>query len=78
VITKEYRDNRARFPRAEILKHQGSWAAFSADGCRIVASGTSVEQLETKLAENGNGQNVVLEWLPGPEDDSYLGSGDVA
>jgi len=77
VITQEYRNNRAAFPHAELLKHQGAWVAFSADGCRILACGETVEQLEKQLAaEGGNSQNAVLEWLPGAEDDSLLGAGE--
>jgi hypothetical protein len=77
VITQEYRSNRARFPRAELVKYQGAWVAFSADGCRIVASGETVERLEEQLAAQGeDAQRVVLEWLAGPEDDSQLGGGE--
>ena len=77
MITLEYRNNRARLPRAELAKYQGTWVAFSADGRRIVANGETVEQVEQKLATQGeNGQNVVLEWLPGHEDDSLLGAGE--
>ena len=78
MITQEYRTNRARFPRAEVAKYQGTWVAFSADGCRIVASGETVDQLEERLTALGEaGQRVVLEWLAGPEDDSLLGGGEL-
>jgi hypothetical protein len=77
MITQEYRTNRAQFPQAELRKYQGSWVAFSADGCRIVAHGATVEELEEKLAALGEeGQRVVLEWLAGPEEDSLLGAGE--
>jgi len=77
VITQEYRTNRARFPQAEAARYRGLWVAFRADGCRIVASGETVEQLEERLAALGEeGQQVVLEWLAGPEDDSLLGGGE--
>jgi hypothetical protein len=57
------------------MKYQGVWVAFSADGRRIVASGETVEQLETQLAAQAeNSQNVVLERLPGPDDDSLVGA----
>ena len=42
LITQEYRTNRAQFPRAELARYEGSWVAFSADGCRIVASGEAL------------------------------------
>ena len=77
MITQEYRNNRAQFIRAELVKYQGAWVAFSADGRRIVARGETVEQLEQEIAARGeNSQNVVLEWLPGTEDDSLLGAGE--
>lgn len=76
MITQEYRDNRARFPHAELAKYQGSWVAFSSDGRRIVARGETVEQLEQQIAaEGGDGQDVVLEWLPGADEDSVPGAG---
>jgi hypothetical protein len=78
VVTQEYRTNRARFPQAELARHQGKWVAFSADGCRIVASGEEVEQVEEQLAALGEqGRQVVLEWVAGPEDDSLLGGGEL-
>jgi hypothetical protein len=77
VITEEYRNNRAQFPHAELVKYQGAWVAFSADGRRILARGETVEKLEKQLAAEGeNSQNVVLEWVPGAEDDSLLGAGE--
>ena len=76
MITQEYRNNRAQFPHAELVKYQGAWVAFSADGRRILARGETVEQLEQEIAAKGeNCQNFVLEWLPGAEDDSLLGAG---
>jgi len=77
MITQEYRNNRARFPRAELAKHHGAWVAFSADGCCIVASAETVAQLEEKLAAaQPNCPQVVMEWLPGTEEDSLLGAGE--
>lgn len=78
MITQEYRTNRARFPQVELAKYQGMWVAFSADGCRIVASGETTEQLEETLAaRDEDGQRVVLEWVAGPGDDSLLGGGEL-
>jgi hypothetical protein len=77
VITQEYRTNRARFPHAELVPYLGSWVAFSGDGRRILARGETVEQLELQIAaDGGNSQNVVMEWLPGAEEDSALGAGE--
>jgi hypothetical protein len=78
MVTKEYRANRARFPRAELAKYQGAWVAFSADGCHIVACGETVQQLEKQiLAVGEDPQRVVREWVAGPEDNSLLGGGEL-
>lgn len=68
MISQEYRTNRARFPQSALVQYQGGWVAFSADGCRIVASGETVEQLEEKLVAAGkDAGQVVLEWLAGAQ-----------
>ena len=78
MITQEYRTNRSRFPRADLVKYQGGWVAFSGDGCRIIAGAETVQQLEEKLMGLGkDAQKVVLEWLAGPEDDNLLGGGEL-
>jgi hypothetical protein len=78
MISQEYRTNRARFPREDLVEYQGTWVGFSADGNRVVASGETIEQLEEKLAAMGtDGQQVVREWLAGVEDDSLLGGGEL-
>jgi hypothetical protein len=70
MITKDYRENRARFPNEALAAHRGKWAAFSPDGCRIVASDATIEDLETQLTAMGvDGQDVVFEWVVGPDDD---------
>jgi hypothetical protein len=76
VISHEYRTNRARFPRAELDKYRGNWVAFSADGLRVVAGGPTVDDVEEQLTALGiDAQRVVLEWVPGPDDDSQLAGG---
>jgi hypothetical protein len=76
MVSQEYRTNRALFPRAELAKYQGAWVAFSADGCCIVASGETVEQLEEQILTLGKDpQRVVREWVAGPEDDTLQGGG---
>jgi hypothetical protein len=78
VITQDYRSNRSRFPQAELACYRGRWVAFSADGCRVVGSGDTVEELEEQLAKSTQDpQRVVLEWLAGPEDDSLVPGGDL-
>lgn len=77
MITQEYRNNRARFPHAELAKYFGSWVAFSSDGRRILARGETIELLEQQIAaDGGDGQNVVMEWLSGDEEDSVVGAGE--
>jgi hypothetical protein len=70
-----FRSHRAQFSREELAKYRGQWVAFSADGRRILASGETLECLEQKLAAQGSSpQEVVLEGIPGPEDDTFLGA----
>jgi len=70
-----FRSNRAQFSREELAQYRGQWVAFSADGRRILASGETLECLEQKLAAQGNDpQEVVLEGVPGPEEDTFLGA----
>jgi len=71
MITQEYRTNRARFPEEALVQYHGGWVAFCADGCRVVASGGTVKQVEEQLAAAGEDpQRIVLEWVAGAEDDS--------
>jgi len=52
--------------------------AFSADGCRVVARGETIEQLEEQIESAGeNPQRVVREWIAGLEDESLLGGGEL-
>ena len=53
VALQRYDENRAKFSAAKLRKYDGRWAAFSADGTRIVASAESIEDLEKRLAELG-------------------------
>jgi hypothetical protein len=74
MLTPDFRHNRARFPREELAKYCGQWVAFSPDGCWIVASGETLQGLEERLAAAGQDpQRLVLEGIPGPEDDTHLG-----
>jgi hypothetical protein len=78
LVTKEYRTNRAQFPQAELTRYQGNWVAFSVDGCRILASGDTLERLESQIAAAGEDPlRLVLEWIAGSEDDSLLGGGEL-
>ncbi len=61
---RSFRDNRARFSIEELKKLQEKWVAFSSDGDRIVASASTIAELEAKLSDLGeNPENVGLEWI---------------
>jgi len=76
-ITKEFQTSRALFPGSELAKHSGSWVAFSPDGRAILASARSLEELEERLTALGiDAGQVMLESVPGPEDDVQLGAGE--
>ena len=71
--TKEYRTNRAQFPRDELARYSGQWVAFSPDGRHVVAGNEELERLgERLLADGVDLQQVVFEYVPGPSDDSTL------
>jgi hypothetical protein len=65
MITKEFRANRAKFPRAELEAYRGQWIAFSSDGRTVLAGAATIDELENSLAAAGTDpQAVVLEHLP--------------
>lgn len=74
MVSQEYQSNRLLFPIADLVKFRGSWVAFSADGTRIIAGCESIESLEEHLVAIGvDGRHVVLERVPGDEDDCVAG-----
>jgi hypothetical protein len=76
--TRQFRKNRSTFPAPELAKYRGQWVAFSGDGRRIVAGAENLERLEEQLALLGEDpQQVGLEYIPGPEDDVYLGGAEL-
>ncbi len=75
MITPEFRANRARFTPDALAAYQGQWVAFSGDGSRIVAAAESLERLEEQLGVAGEDpRRLVLEGIPGPEDEMSLGA----
>ena len=73
----QYRNNRLTFPPAELAKYRGHWVAFSPDGRRLLAGAEVLERLEEQLAALGEDpQQVVLEHIPGPDDDTSLGGAE--
>jgi hypothetical protein len=76
VNIKEYRENRSRFPVTELVRYQGQWVAFSADGCRIVASSEDLETLDKQIVAAGEDpENVGLERIE--FDDIFLGGAEL-
>jgi hypothetical protein len=74
---QQYRANRAAVPPAELAKYRGQWVAFSLDGRRLLAGAENLERLEDELATLGEDpQQVILERIPGLDDDMYLGGGE--
>jgi hypothetical protein len=49
----QYRSNRARIPAEELKPHAGRWAAFSADGTRLIAIADDLESLDRSVLELG-------------------------
>lgn len=75
MISSEYRTNRASFPRSELEKYRGMWIAFAGNGSRIIASGTTLEEADERVRAAGEDPNeAVFERMPGPDDDTCLGS----
>jgi hypothetical protein len=69
---REYRENRARFSRDELVKYQGQWLAFTLDGRKIVASHEDLGALDKLVVAAGvDPQQVGFEWIE--LDDSSLG-----
>ena len=74
---RQYHDNRVAFSPAELARYRGQWVAFSPDGCRILAGAEAIECVEDELVALGQDpQEVVLEYIPEPEDDISLGGAE--
>ncbi len=77
MVTQEFRDNRERFPLEKLIPHRGEWIAFNSVGTEIVANATTHGELLDRLQAMGiKGENVVLEGVPGPDDDICIGAGE--
>jgi hypothetical protein len=75
VNTQEYRENRARFPVAELAKYRGQWVAFSLDGRKIIASNEDLSKIDSLVAAAGEDpEQVALERID--LDDFCLGGAE--
>jgi hypothetical protein len=74
---QEFRQNRANFPVAELMKYRGQWVAFSPDGRRIIAGSEDLGTLDKLVATAGEDPELVaLEHID--FDDSYLGGAELS
>jgi hypothetical protein len=70
---KEYRENRRHVSWDALARHRGEWVAFGLDGKRVLAGDPDLERLgEALMAQGQDLQQVVFEYVPGPDDDSTL------
>jgi hypothetical protein len=76
--TRAYRENRARFPTEELQRLEGKWVAFSADGCRVVASAVTIVELASALRNVGQDlADVVMERIEAESDEISLGGAEL-
>ena len=74
---KQYRENRAAFPPAELAKYQGRWVAFSPDGRRVLASSADLNDLDALLLAAGQDpEQVALERIEA--EDHFLGGAELS
>jgi hypothetical protein len=77
VNPQVYRENRARFPLAELVKYDGQWVAFSLDGHRLIASSEDLATLDNLVVAAGvDPEQVAFERIE--LDDSYLGGAELS
>ncbi len=67
-----YAENRRKFPLDELAKHWGKHVAFSPDGTRIVASGSSLDEVLEQLQAAGIHFSQVVHAYIDPPDMSYI------
>ena len=73
--TQEYRENRARFPAADLAKYRGQWVAFSLDGRKIIAGNEDLGKIDGLVVAAGEDpEQVALERID--LDDICLGGAE--
>jgi hypothetical protein len=78
AIMKTYRNNRAGFSASDLKRYGGQWVAFSADGCRILASGENIAQVSERVnAAQEDLREVVLERIEIKTDDIHMGGAEL-
>jgi hypothetical protein len=61
----QFQENRRNFPPAELAPYYGKYVAWSPDGCRILASGHSMDEVEQHLIAAGiDPSQVVGSYVP--------------
>jgi hypothetical protein len=76
MYPKEYFQNRAGFPLAELVNYRGQWVAFSLDGRRIIAGDADLAKLDQLVVEAGEDpEKVAFEHIE--FDDVYLGDAEL-
>ncbi len=63
-----YEHNRSQFSLEELAKYAGQHIAFSADGTCILASGSSMDEVEQKLEAAGIDPSQVVGSYVSPDD----------
>ena len=66
-LDAQYFENRGKFPPEELAKYAGQYVAWSWDGAQILASGTTMEEVEQQLVAAGiDPSQVVGEYVDVP------------
>lgn len=75
MLLREFQENRARIPLAELGKYRGQWVAISPDGRRIIAGNDDLAALDQLIVAAGEDpERVALERIEC--DDVYLGAAE--
>lgn len=73
IDLNEFIQNREKVPFEALLPFAGQHVAFSADGTRVMAHGPDHAAVFLQLEKLGiSSSNVVFDYIPGPEEDTWL------